>query len=144
MIQSPYPCIWFAAGAVDAATFYCSIFPNSRILSNNPIATVFLLNDQRYMALNGAQKTNFNEGVSFVVTCENQIEIDHYWNAFTKEGEEGKCGWCKDKFGVSWQIVPTQLGQWMSEPKTAPKAMYAFMQMRKFDITAIEKAVNSE
>jgi predicted 3-demethylubiquinone-9 3-methyltransferase (glyoxalase superfamily) len=108
------------------------------------MATVFLLNNKSYMALNGAQKTSFNEGVSFVVTCEDQVEIDHYWNAFTTDGEEGKCGWCKDKYGVFWQIVPAQLGKWMSDPKTAPKAMYAFIQMKKFDIAVIEKAVWSE
>jgi predicted 3-demethylubiquinone-9 3-methyltransferase (glyoxalase superfamily) len=144
MKSSPYPCIWFTEGAKEAAEYYCEIFPNSKILSSNPIATVFLLNDQRYMTLNGAHKTGFNEGVSFVITCETQKEIDHYWDAFTTDGEEGKCGWCKDKYGISWQVVPAQLGQWMSDPKTAPKAMYAFMQMRKFDIETIEKAVAAE
>jgi predicted 3-demethylubiquinone-9 3-methyltransferase (glyoxalase superfamily) len=141
MNNAPYPCLWFSEGAKEAAEFYCQIFPNSKIVSNNPMATVFLLNNKSYMALNGAQKNNFNEGVSFVVPCEDQVEIDHYWNAFTTDGEEGKCGWCKDKYGISWQIVPAQLGKWMSDPKTAPKAMYAFMQMKKFDIAIIEKAV---
>ena len=144
MNNAPYPCLWFVDGAKEAAEFYCKIFPNSKMVSSNPMATVFLLNDKSYMALNGAQKTSFNEGVSFVVTCEDQIEINHYWNAFTTDGEEGKCGWCKDKYGVSWQIVPAQLGKWMSDPKTAPKAMYSFMQMKKFDLAVIEKAVLSD
>jgi len=144
MNNAPYPCLWFSEGAKEAAEFYCQIFPNSKIFSNNPMATVFLLNNKSFMALNGAQKNSFNEGVSFVVPCEDQVEIDHYWNAFTADGEEGKCGWCKDKYGVSWQIVPAQLGKWMSDPKTAPKAMYAFIQMKKFDIEVIEKAVMSD
>jgi predicted 3-demethylubiquinone-9 3-methyltransferase (glyoxalase superfamily) len=76
----------------------------------------------------------FNEAISFVVNCETQAEIDHYWEKFAEEGQEGKCGWIKDKYGVSWQIIPTMLGKLMSDPEKAPKAMYAFMQMKKMDI----------
>ncbi len=142
MNNAPYPCLWFTQGAKEAAEFYCKIFPNSKIVSNNAMATFFTLNNQTYMALNGANKLNFNEGVSFVIVCEDQDELDHYWNALTKEGEEGKCGWCKDKYGISWQVIPTQLGKWMSDPITAQKATNAFMQMKKFDISIIENAVH--
>jgi len=136
-----YPCIWLESGAKEAADYYISIFPNSKLLSNNPMATVFELDGQRYMTLNGATENAFNDGISFVITCETQAEIDHYWNAFTKEGKESKCGWCRDKYGVAWQVLPAQLGKWMSNPQTAPKAMYAFMQMKKFDIAVMEAAV---
>jgi predicted 3-demethylubiquinone-9 3-methyltransferase (glyoxalase superfamily) len=137
-----YPCIWLESGAKEAADYYISIFPNSKLLSNNPMATVFELDGQRYMTLNGATENAFNDGISFVITCETQAEIDHYWNAFTKEGKESKCGWCRYKYGVAWQVLPAQLGKWMSNPQTAPKAMYAFMQMKKFDIAVMEAAVN--
>ena len=92
------------------------------------------------MGLNGGPEFKFNEAVSFVVNCETQEEIDMYWDKLTQGGQEGKCGWLTDKFGVSWQIVPSILGKLMNDPEKAPKAMYAFMQMKKFDI---EKLLNS-
>ncbi len=84
---------------------------------------------------------SFNEKLSFVLTLDTQDEIDHYWNFFTQEGQAGQCGWLKDKYGVSWQIVPSILGKLMTNPETAPKAAYAFMQMSKFDIAKLEEAV---
>lgn len=129
-----YSCLWFDGQSQAAADFYCSIFPDSKIVSANPMVVIFELNGQRFMGLNGGPEFKFNEAVSFVVTCENQEEIDYYWNKLTEGGVESKCGWLKDKFGVSWQIVPAILGKLMSDPEKAPKAMYAFMQMKKFDI----------
>lgn len=137
MNNSPYPCLWFDGQAKEAAEYYCSIFPNSKIVSINPMVAVFELNGTRFMNLNGGPEFNFNESVSFVINCETQEEIDHYWNNFANGGTEGKCGWIKDKFGVSWQVVPSILGQLMSDPEKAPKAMYAFMQMKKFDIAKL-------
>ena len=104
------------------------------------MVAIFELNGNKFMALNGGPEFNFTEAVSFVVNCETQDEIDHYWNKLTEGGKEGKCGWLKDKYGVSWQIVPSILGKLMSDPDKAPRVMYAFMQMKKFDIEKLLKA----
>ena len=92
------------------------------------------------MGLNGGPKFKFTEAVSFVVECETQEEIDNYWSRLTEGGQESMCGWLKDKFGLSWQIVPSILGKLMSDPERAPRVMQAFMQMKKFDIEKLEKA----
>ena len=141
MNASPYPCLWFDSKAQEAAAYYCAVFPNSRIISSNPMAVVMEFNGSTFMALNGGPQNAFTEAVSFVVTCNTQDEIDHYWNILTQDGgTEGRCGWLKDKYGVSWQIVPAILGQLMGDPTKAPKAMYAFMQMNKFDIAKLLEA----
>jgi predicted 3-demethylubiquinone-9 3-methyltransferase (glyoxalase superfamily) len=140
MANPIYPCLWFDGKAHEAAEYYCSVFPNSRIISLNPMVAIFELNGTKFMGLNGGPEFKFNEAVSFVVNCETQEEIDMYWDKLTQGGQEGKCGWLTDKFGVSWQIVPSILGKLMNDPEKAPKAMYAFMQMKKFDI---EKLLNS-
>ena len=140
MNNSPYPCLWFDDQAKAAAEFYCSIFPNSRILNSTPMVSVFELNGTRFMGLNGGPEYHINEGVSFVINCDKQEEIDHYWNHFADGGLESKCGWIKDKFGVWWQVVPGILGKLMSDPEKAPKAMYAYMQMKKFDIAKLLEA----
>ena len=100
----------------------------------------FELNGRRFMGLNGGPNFVFNEAVSFVVECENQEEIDHYWNSLTQGGKENACGWLKDKYGVSWQIVPAILGKLMSDPLKAPRVLKAFMQMKKFDIAVLQQA----
>ncbi len=135
-----YPCLWFDGQAKEAAAYYCSIFESSRILSENPMVVIFELNENKFMALNGGPEYQFSPATSFVVQCETQAEIDHYWTQLGEGGKYNKCGWLTDKFGVSWQIVPSILGTLMSNPITAPKAMYAFMQMKKFDIAALLKA----
>lgn len=135
-----FPCLWFNGQALEAATFYCSVFPNSKILTSNPMVVSFELNGAKYMGLNGGPEFTFNEAVSFVIPCDTQEEIDHYWSQLTAGGAEGKCGWLKDKFGVSWQVVPSILGQLMNDPEKAPKALYAFMQMKKFDINTLLEA----
>ena len=140
MNKSIYPCLWFDGNALPAAEFYSSIHPNSKILSANPMAVVFELNGAKFMALNGGPEFHFSEATSFVITCETQEEIDHYWDKLTEGGSEGKCGWLKDKFGVSWQVVPSILGKLMNDPEKAPKVMYAFMQMKKFDIAKLLEA----
>lgn len=134
MNNKPYPCLWFDGQAKDAAEFYVRIFPNSKLLTTTPMVAIYELNGQRYMNLNGGPEYKFSEALSFVIPCENQEEIDYYWTQLTEEGEEGKCGWLKDKFGVSWQVVPTILSVLMNDPEKAPKAAYAFLQMKKIDI----------
>jgi len=140
MTKPIFPCLWFDGKAHEAAEYYCSVFPNSIKVSSNPVVVIIELNGQRFMCMNGGPEYSFNEAVSFVVSCETQDEIDYYWNTLTQGGQEGKCGWLKDKYGVSWQIVPTLLGQLMNDPEKAPKAMYAFMQMKKFDIQKLMEA----
>lgn len=134
MSHKIYPCLWLDGQAHEAADYYCSIFPNSRILNKTPLVAVFELDGIRHMTLNGGPEFAFNEAISLVVTCENQEEVDYYWDKLTAGGKESKCGWLQDKFGVSWQIVPAVLGELMSDPEQAPKVMYAFMQMKKLII----------
>ncbi|NDK55153.1 VOC family protein [Pontibacter fetidus] len=140
MNDSLYPCLWFDGQAKAAADFYCSVFKNSKILTNTPMVVTFELNGNKFMGLNGGPTYKFNEAVSFVITCETQDEIDHYWNNLTAGGQEGKCGWLKDKFGVSWQVVPTILSKLMSDPERSSRVMQAFMTMKKFDIETLLKA----
>ena len=136
-----YPCLWFDGQAQAAAQFYCGIFKNSKITADNQMVVTFELNGMHFMGLNGGPQYKFNEAVSFVVDCETQEEIDHYWTKLTADGgSPGKCGWLKDKFGVSWQIVPKILPKLMSNPEKVQKVMAAYMQMTKFDIKALENA----
>jgi predicted 3-demethylubiquinone-9 3-methyltransferase (glyoxalase superfamily) len=140
MTRPILPCLWFDGNAKEAAAYYCSVFKSSKVISENPIVVVFELNDTKFMALNGGPEYAFSPANSYVVTCDTQEEIDHYWEKLSEGGKPGKCGWLTDKYGVSWQVVPKILGQMMNDPEKAPKAMYAFMQMTKFDI---EKLINS-
>jgi predicted 3-demethylubiquinone-9 3-methyltransferase (glyoxalase superfamily) len=141
MKKQIYPCLWFDGKAQAAAKFYCSIFKNSKIIADNQMVVTFELNGQKFMGLNGGPQFKFNEAVSFVVDCDTQEEIDHYWTKLTADGgEEGNCGWLKDKFGVSWQIVPTILPDLLSNPDKAEKVMEVYMKMRKFDIKALKNA----
>jgi predicted 3-demethylubiquinone-9 3-methyltransferase (glyoxalase superfamily) len=104
------------------------------------LTVVFKINGQSFTALNGGPIFKFSEAFSLQVFCENQEEIDFYWNSLTEGGEEGQCGWCKDKFGLSWQIVPTILPQLMTDPARAGRVTQAFMQMKKFDIEKLKQA----
>jgi predicted 3-demethylubiquinone-9 3-methyltransferase (glyoxalase superfamily) len=140
MSNKLYPCLWFDGQAKAAAEFYCSVFKDSKILSVNPMAVVFEINQSKFMALNGGPEYKFSAANSYIITCDTQEEIDYYWDQFGREGQPGKCGWMIDKYGFSWQIVPSILGSLMNDPEKAPKVMYAFMQMSKFDI---EKLINA-
>lgn len=140
-MQDIYPCLWFDQNAHEAVAYYQSIFKDCKILNQTPFVVIFELHGKKMMALNGGPEFKFNEAVSLVISCQTQEEIDYYWEKLTQAGGEGgKCGWLKDKYGFSWQVVPAMLGKWMSDPNKAPKVMYAFMQMKKFDIAALEKA----
>lgn len=137
MKNNMYPCLWFNGNAKSAADYYCSIFKNSKILSENPIVVNFELNDFKFMALNGGPEFKFSPATSFVIECETQDEIDHYWEKLGEGGVYSQCGWLDDKFGISWQIVPAVLGKLMSDPDKAPRVVAAFMKMTKFDIQAL-------
>ena len=141
MKKSIYPCLWFDGKAQEAAKFYCTIFKDARITADNNMVVTFELNGTKFMGLNAGPQFKFSEAVSFVIDCETQEEIDHYWNKLTADGgEEGQCGWLKDKFGVSWQVVPTILPELLSNPAKAQNVMKAYMQMKKFDIAALVNA----
>jgi predicted 3-demethylubiquinone-9 3-methyltransferase (glyoxalase superfamily) len=148
------PFLWFDSNAEEAADFYVSIFPNSRRLGGLPntssddprvvpkgkVLTVsFELGGLKFIALNGGPMFKFNESISFVVRCDSQQEIDDYWTKLTAGGAESQCGWLKDKFGLSWQIVPARIGELISHPK----AMQAMMQMKKLVIADLERAAQS-
>jgi predicted 3-demethylubiquinone-9 3-methyltransferase (glyoxalase superfamily) len=149
------PCLWFDGQAEDAANFYTSVFPSSRIIeisrypqgSQMPEGTVltvdFEINGFRVQALNGGPEFTFSEAVSLSVECESQEEVDRLWMALTAEGgEESQCGWLKDKYGFSWQIVPIKVVELLSAPDKAAskRAFDAVMKMRKIDIAAVERA----
>jgi predicted 3-demethylubiquinone-9 3-methyltransferase (glyoxalase superfamily) len=135
-----YPCLWFDGQAQEAAKFYCSVFRNSRILSESDLVVVFELNGNKFMSLNDRPDFTFNDSVSFVVECDDQEEINYYWDKLTKDGEETMCGWLKDKFGVSWQIVPTVLKSLMEDPERGSRVMQALLKMKKLDLDTLLKA----
>lgn len=148
------PFLWFDNQAEEAMNFYVGIFKNSKVQSVNrypkggpmPAGSVmtasFSLDGQPFIALNAGPVYKFTEAISFVVDCETQDEVDYYWQRLAEGGEEGRCAWLKDKFGLSWQIVPKQLGQLLSDPDPAKsgRVMQAMMQMQKIDIAALQRA----
>ena len=153
-VQSVRPSLTFKSGTEEAVNFYVSLFPNSKVLSllraeaNGPLPqgsvlhASFLLDGQEYTAFDGGQSFTFTEAFSFVATCETQQELDEVWARLTDGGEEGPCGWLKDRFGVSWQVVPSVLGQMMGDAKSGnpAKVMEALLKMRKLDIAKLEHA----
>lgn len=147
-------CLWFENEAEEAAEFYTSVFDGSKILSvsrfgegapgpaGQAIAVEFELEGRGFTALNGARASGFTEAVSFVVDCEDQEAVDRYWTALTDGGSESQCGWLKDRFGVSWQIVPSVLSSLIagSDPQGSQRAMQCMLGMRKLDIAELQKA----
>jgi predicted 3-demethylubiquinone-9 3-methyltransferase (glyoxalase superfamily) len=140
MTNKIYPCLWFDGQAKAAAEFYCSIFKDSKILSENPMVINFELNGFKFMGLNGGPNYKFSPANSYVIECETQKEIDHYWEKLGESGNYSQCGWLDDKFGVSWQIVPSILGKLMSDPNKSPRVVEAFLKMTKFDIETLINA----
>jgi predicted 3-demethylubiquinone-9 3-methyltransferase (glyoxalase superfamily) len=148
------PCLWFDTDGEEAANFYTSLFPNSTILNVSrygeggpraagTVMTVsFELDGLEFLALNGGPNYTFSEAVSFMVSCADQDEVDRYWEALSEGGEEGPCGWLKDRFGLSWQIVPEALPRLLSDPDPAraQRVMQAMMGMRKIVIEELEQA----
>jgi predicted 3-demethylubiquinone-9 3-methyltransferase (glyoxalase superfamily) len=140
MTTQMYPCLWFDGQAKEAAVFYCSIFPNSKITAENPMVVKWELNGNPFMGLNGGPQYQFSPANSYVIECEMQEEIDHYWNKLGEGGIYNQCGWLDDKFGVSWQIVPSILGKLMSNPERSQRVIAAFLQMKKMDIQTLLNA----
>ena len=152
------PCLWFDGQAEEAAAFYTSIFPNSRIdrvnrspsdapdVTEGSVLTVdFTLDGEPFMALNGGPEFEFNEAISFSIDCEDQAEVDRYWDALIADGgEPSVCGWLKDRFGVSWQVVPKILPELMNGPDRdrAKRAMDAMLRMTKLDVEKIREAAD--
>jgi predicted 3-demethylubiquinone-9 3-methyltransferase (glyoxalase superfamily) len=154
-IQKITPHLWFDKQAVEAAELYASVFPDSKIKSVTKIHDTpsgdcdivnFRLCGQDFIAISAGPLFKFNESVSFVVHCDTQQEIDHYWSKLSAVPEAEMCGWCKDKFGLSWQIVPSVLGEFMKsgDPKKTARVTQAFLKMKKFDIAKLEQAASGK
>lgn len=155
-MQAIVPNLWFDTEGEDAATFYVSLFPNSRIThvthygeggmrEPGSVMTVdFELDGQAFTVINGGPQFQHDEAVSFAVPCADQAEADRYWDALTAGGEEGQCGWLKDRFGVSWQVYPAELGDLLGDPdpERAQRAMQAMLAMKRIDIGAIRAAAD--
>jgi len=136
-----YPCLWFDGNASAAAHFYCSVFKNSTVTHDAPMVVLFDLNGRKFMGLNGGPQFNFNEAASFVVECETQAEIDYYWEKLTADGgQESMCGWLKDKFGLSWQIIPANISDLLADPQKGQRVMQRVLQMKKLDIEKLTNA----
>ena len=158
MKQKIVPNLWFDTEAEEAAGFYTSVFEDSRIVGKTHytegapreagmVMTVeFELEGQRFVGINGGPEFKFDEAVSFAIECETQEEIDYYWDKLTEGGEEGPCGWLKDRFGLSWQVVPTGMEEVFSDPdkSRAERAMKAMLEMKKLDIAALRAAADGQ
>jgi predicted 3-demethylubiquinone-9 3-methyltransferase (glyoxalase superfamily) len=150
------PNLWFDTNAEEAATFYVSVFENSRVTNithyteagpreAGMVLTVeFELNGQRFVGINGGPHFTFDEAISFEIDCETQEELDYYWERLSDGGEEGQCGWLKDRFGVSWQVVPAGMAELFADPdrQRAARAMEAMLKMRKLDLAALQAAAD--
>jgi len=157
-MQKIASCLWFDSQAEEAANFYVSLFKNSSIKSvtrygdagsnaagrpkGSVMTVIFTLDGQEFMGLNGGPEFKFNEAVSFMVKCKDQAEVDRFWSKLSEGGEEGPCGWLKDRFGLSWQIVPEVLENMIgdSDPQKAERTMQAMLGMKKLDIRSLEAA----
>ena len=140
------PFLWFDNNVPEAVAFYKSVFPNAKVETVNDFMASFELEGQKFNALNGGPKYKFNEAISFFISVESQEEVDYFWNRLIADGgEESKCGWLKDKFGLSWQVVPTALPKLMTDPdpKKAKAAMDAMLKMKKIVIADLQKAHDS-
>lgn len=141
------PFLWFESQAEAAMNYYVSIFPNSKVISSSPVSVQFELEGQEFIGLNAGPQFKFNEAVSFLVDCKDQEEVDYFWNKLTADGgEESRCGWLKDKFGLSWQIVPKALNEYLGSPdrEKADRAMQAMLGMNKIVIADLKKAFDGE
>ena len=156
MEQKITPNLWFDTEAEEAAEFYCSVFEESRIVGKTHytegapreagmLMTVdFELNGQRFTGINGGPDFKFDEAVSFLVNCEDQAEVDHYWERLSEGGSQGPCGWLKDRYGLSWQVVPTGMEELFADadPERAQRAMQAMLKMGKLDIAELRRAAD--
>ncbi|MFI1400959.1 VOC family protein [Streptomyces sp. NPDC020681] len=152
------PNLWFDTQGEEAAKFYVSVFPNSKITNvlyygaagpraAGTVLTVdFVLDGQPYTAINGGPQFTFDEAISLLVECADQEEVDYYWTKLSEGGEEGPCGWLKDKYGLSWQVSPAALGELLTDPDQgrAQRAMKAMLGMKKIDVAALHRAADAE
>jgi len=156
-MQKITPFIWFKDQAEEAMQFYVSVFKNSRTISvahytdagpgpkGSVMTTYFEIEGQPFVALNGGEEAKFNQAISFVVNCDTQDEIDYYWSKLAEGGKEIQCGWLVDRFGVTWQIVPSQMPEWVSgDPEKANRVMKALMPMKKLDIATLQAAYDGK
>jgi len=144
-MQKIVPFLWFDGKAEEAAKFYVSIFKNSKILSANPMSVTFQLEGQPFYALNGGPQYKFTPAISLFVNCETQQEVDELWGKLSASKADEQCGWLKDKYGLSWQIIPTVLGKLMGDknPKKANAAVQAMLKMKKIDIKGLQQAFDA-
>ena len=133
-MQKIIPFLWYDGKAAEAAAFYVSIFKNSKIISTDPMSTIFELDGQRYYAFNGGPMFQFTEAISLFVNCETQEEVDDLWEKLSAGGAKSRCGWLKDKYGLSWQIIPTILGKLMNDkdPEKSKKVVDAMLHVYYF------------
>ena len=137
------PFLWFANNVPEAVAFYKAVFPNAKVETVSDLMAVFELEGQRFHALNGGPQYRFTEAVSFFISVETQAEVDYFWSRLTADGgEESRCGWLKDKFGLSWQVIPSALGRYLGDPDRtrANRVMQAMMEMRKIIIADLDRA----
>jgi len=137
------PFLWFANNVQEAVAFYKAVFPNAKVETVSDLMAVFELEGQRFHALNGGPQYRFTEAVSFFISVETQAEVDYFWSRLTADGgEESRCGWLKDKFGLSWQVIPSALGRYLGDPDRtrANRVMQAMMEMRKIVIADLDRA----
>ena len=147
MSQKITPFLWFDKEAHEAMEFYTSIFPNSKITGKYPTGGTFEIEGQQFMTLNGGPQFHFTEAISLYVNCKTQAEVDELWDKLTADGgSASRCGWLKDKFGLSWQIIPTKLWELMRDPdpEKSQRVVHAMLQMSKIDIAGLQKAYDGE
>jgi len=140
------PFLWFDNNAEEAAKYYVSVFKNSKVIMISPMMVTFNLDGQDYMAINGGPEYKFTEAISMFVNCENQEEVDYYWEKLSAVPESEQCGWCKDKFGLSWQIIPKQFIELVSDsdPVKSKRVMDAMLKMKKLVVSDLQKAHDRE
>jgi predicted 3-demethylubiquinone-9 3-methyltransferase (glyoxalase superfamily) len=145
-MQKITPFLWFDGQAEDAARFYTSIFKKSKIESISPMSATFRLDGVKFIALNGGPQFKFTEAISFFVSCKTQKEIDYFWQKLSAGGEKSRCGWLKDRFGVSWQIVPPILGELLNDEddEKSNRVMQAMLKMTKLDIRKLKQAAKGK
>lgn len=145
-MQKITPFLWFDGQAEEAARFYTSIFKKSKIESISPMSATFRLDGVKFIALNGGPQFKFTEAISFFVSCKTQKEIDYFWRKLSAGGEKSRCGWIKDRFGVSWQIVPPILGELLNaeDDKKSNRVMQAMLKMTKLDIKKLKRAAKGK
>jgi predicted 3-demethylubiquinone-9 3-methyltransferase (glyoxalase superfamily) len=144
--QKITPFLWFDNQALEAAKFYCSLFKNSKIVTTSPMIVTFELEGQKFIGLNGGPQFKFTEAISLFVECDSQEEVDEFWEKLSAGGAKSQCGWLKDKYGLSWQVIPSVLMKLMGDPdpKKSQRVMDAIMKMSKIEIKLLQQAYDQK